>query len=838
MIERLFKTLYPLIRYIITHPYRVLAVSIVTAIIGLWLATHLRIDNDLSKLIPQSYPSVQALNTLREQVGSENEMAIAIESPSFEANKKFAETLIPQALGLKNPRTSEPLFMRAEFRKEIQFLEDNALYFATDHELDLLEEFLENRIDEAKKEANPFYFDIEEEESLTDSLGKELDLMYDELIGSEYLISEDSLTMAVKFYPSGSQTDLQFIRDSYESMQQLVDEINPASFHPEMEITLAGRLLRTLIEVETITKDVKGSFGIGVLMLLLVVVMYFFYKSYRISAGVHFNFRILLQEIIRIPGIIVIMALPLVLSLCWVFGIAYLLFGNLNIMTSTLGLLLFGMGIDFGIHFFARYSEERESGATMADSLVTTFMTTGQAITVVGITTSAAFFVLMIADFKGFSEFGVIAGLGILFAILAYIIFLPALISVLERFNFLNLNVATDHQREDVGKNIFSYKSKVIIPIVLLISIGLTVFALFNLPNVSFQYDFSELEPEYTRYEELNSHVRKVYSDRRTRNAAYIVTDTPKDAQQVAKVLRNRIAADTAISTVDRVEVFQDRFPGMAQQQQGKLSRVKDIRQLLDDPFLKNQEDVQLERLNRAASVQQTIPVEKVPDFLRNPFTSKSGEVGNLVIIYPSVSLGDGRNSMNFADEVGEVQINNNKTYYAGSTSIVASDMLGLMIDEAPVMVLLTIVVIITFKMLVLGGVKWTLLALLPLASSFLWMFGLMPAFGWQLNFYNLVVLPTVLGIGDDSGIHIVHRYLEEGKGSVPKVLHSTGEHITVSAATTIVGFGGLLFSLHPGMVSIGKVAILGILLTLLASLFLLPAVLRLLEGQENSSES
>ena len=75
-----------------------------------------------------------------------------------------------------------------------------------------------------------------------------------------------------------------------------------------------------------------------------------------------------------------------------------------------------------------------------------------------------------------------------------------------------------------------------------------------------------------------------------------------------------------------------------------------------------------------------------------------------------------------------------------------------------------------------------------------------------------------------------MHRYLEEGKGSIEKVLRSTGEHISVSAMTTVVGFGGLLFSIHPGMRSIGELAILGIMLSLLASLIMLPALIHILE--------
>jgi hypothetical protein len=234
---------------------------------------------------------VQALNTLREQVGAENELAVAIESPSFEANKKFARALIPKALSLTRPNTSSPFFTRAEFQKDISFLQHNALYFATDNELDELEDYLRTKIDEAKKEANPFYIELEDDITDTDSLGEELEGMYDELVGSEYFVSDDSLTLAVKLYPSGSQTDLAFVRQVYKSTEQLVQDMDPASFHPQMKVTVAGRLLRTLIEIETITKDVKESFGIGVLMLLAVVVAYFFFQKLPNFCGPTVRFK-------------------------------------------------------------------------------------------------------------------------------------------------------------------------------------------------------------------------------------------------------------------------------------------------------------------------------------------------------------------------------------------------------------------------------------------------------------------------------------------------------------------------------------------------------------------
>jgi predicted RND superfamily exporter protein len=93
-----------------------------------------------------------------------------------------------------------------------------------------------------------------------------------------------------------------------------------------------------------------------------------------------------------------------------------------------------------------------------------------------------------------------------------------------------------------------------------------------------------------------------------------------------------------------------------------------------------------------------------------------------------------------------------------------------------------------------------------------------------------LVVLPAILGIGEDSGVHLAYRYREEGKGRLPVVLASTGQHITMGSFTTILGFAGLLFTAHPGLQSLGIMAVLGIGMTLVTSLTFLPALLQWLE--------
>ncbi len=827
MMEQVFQRLRPVIRWAVHRPGTVLILAVALSVLGVLLAMRLRIDTDFSKLIPQAYPSVQALERLREMVGGESTVDVAIVSPSFEANRRFAEDLIPKALALKGAGYNEPYLGRVEYRRETAFMRQNALYFATNEELDRLEQFLQEKIEEARLKANPFFFELEEEETAEeDTTVEALQVVYQELIGKEYPISDDSTTLVVRFYPTNSQTNIGYIADLYRDLQRLVDAMQPQRYHPEMQVILAGRLLRQLVEVRAITSDVFSSFGAGVTAVLLVVVLYFAYKSYRARAGRRLDRRVLLAELGRMPLMAVLIGVPLLMSLSWSFGLAYVAFKTLNLMTSTLGLVLFGLGIDYGIHFYARYAEERAEGRSVSEAAEITFLSTGQAITIGALTTAFSLYVLMIADFKGFSEFGFIAGSGILFALVAMLVVMPALLSLAERFRLLNLeadHVAPVHL---VGRGRFPGARGVV-----LASVAAVVLALLFLPRVSFEWDFGKLEPRYKDYEARQDYVERVYQTHGRRNPAYIVVDDPAEVPAVVAVLKERAANDTLSPTILDVESLQDRFPMSSQAQQAKLARIARIRGLLSDPFLQADTSVWIQRLREAAQTRQPISIDEVPDFLKARFTSKTGEIGNFVLIYPSVRLADGRNSMAFAEDVGRVEVNG-KVYYAGSTSLVAADMLRLMLKEAPWMILLTFAAVTLLMWLNFRTVRWTILALLPLVVGVLWMLLVMELLGMKLNFYNMVVLPAVLGIGNDAGAHLVHRYRERGPGSILQVLRSTGEHVTMASLTTMMGFAGLLLSFHPGLRSIGELAVVGIGATLLAALVFLPALIQWLEDQ------
>jgi len=824
----IFARLRGWIRIVARYPLLFLGSAVAISLGSLLLASRLTIDPDLAHLIPESYPSVQSLEKIRETIGAGDvSVDLAIESPSFKANLAFAEAVIPPAMSLRDSVRNDPLFVRQELRRDTEFMANNGLYFATDEELNTLTTWLEDKIVEIKLEANPFFFSFDDEEEVEDDTEMEtLEVVYNQIVGPEYLINADSTILVARFFVSGSSTDIGYIESIYGQLENVIHEVGPDSYHPEMETYLAGRLWRYRTEIRAITNDVIGSFGAGAMAVLLVLMTYFFAKAIQLRGR-----QAIWSELARVPVTAVLIGIPLIMSLVWTAAIGFMVFETLNLFSSTLGLVLFGLGIDYGIHFYARYIEERGAGHRVEDALENTFMSTGQAIAVGALTTAAAVYVLMAADFKGFSEFGFLAGSGVLIALICTLHILPALLVVCERWKILHFEGDLPTRKGVMGSFVGARG-------LLVGCIVVTAIALFMAPKTEFEYRFGVLEPVYEEWDAVNLKASTAYTDFNRRNPAYIVVDHPEEALSVAEALRQKMEEDTVLQVIDSdtfrttirdVEILQDRFPLTPKRQNERIRRIAYIRDsLLTDPVFAG--DQSLDRIRRASQTRTPITVEEVPEIISRRFISKSGELGGYITILPAVGLSDGRKSMAFAEDVSNIVTADGKTYHAGSTSIVAADVLRLMQQESPYMIVATLVIVMLLMWVNFGQFRWALLAMLPLIVGIIWLILFMQFFGMRLNFYNLFVIPAIIGIGNDAGAHLVHRYREEGSGALWRTLRSTGEHVTMGAVTTMVGFGGLLLSFHPGLNTVGSLAVVGIGTTLLAALLFLPALIQVQE--------
>jgi predicted RND superfamily exporter protein len=89
-----------------------------------------------------------------------------------------------------------------------------------------------------------------------------------------------------------------------------------------------------------------------------------------------------------------------------------------------------------------------------------------------------------------------------------------------------------------------------------------------------------------------------------------------------------------------------------------------------------------------------------------------------------------------------------------------------------------------------------------------------------------MIVIPTVIGTGIDSAIHIYHRYRTSSNESMVENLKNTGGAVFFSSLTTLVGFGSVAFAAHKGLQSIGIMASIGIITVTLVNLVFFPVII------------
>src|SRR5262249_19242525 len=177
-----------------------------------------------------------------------------------------------------------------------------------------------------------------------------------------------------------------------------------------LEVGLSGDIESAIEERAALENDLIWATALCVLLVCSVVVA--FYGRLR-----------------AVP----LMAAPALVGTCVAFGIAQLAFGYLNSSTAFLASIIVGNGINFAIIQLARYEEERKLGVVPEVALVRAVAATIRATAIAALAASISYGSLVLTRFRGFSQFGVIGGMGMVLAWLATVTVLPSGIWVLGR---------------------------------------------------------------------------------------------------------------------------------------------------------------------------------------------------------------------------------------------------------------------------------------------------------------------------------------------------------------------------------------------------------------------
>jgi hypothetical protein len=140
---------------------------------------------------------------------------------------------------------------------------------------------------------------------------------------------------------------------------------------------------------------------------------------------------------------------------------------------------------------------------------------------------------------------------------------------------------------------------------------------------------------------------------------------------------------------------------------------------------------------------------------------------------------------------------------------------------------LAAVVAITAFLLLLWQRVDDTALVLVPLGLAATFTVAAAVLMDIPFNFADVIVLPLLLGIGVDSGIHLVHRArISPPEGNLLGT--STARAVAFSALTTIASFGTLGFAAHRGLATLGQLLTLGVCFTMICNLVVLPSLIAL----------
>lgn len=558
----------------------------------------------------------------------------------------------------------------------------------------------------------------------------------------------------------------------------------------------------------------------------------------------------------------------LVVGLALTGAIGLAIYSALNLISVAFAVLFVGLGVDFGIQFAVSYRAHAEGDGIIAVRRAA--LQVGGSLALAALAIAAGFFAFEPTDYRGVSELGVIAGIGMVIAFFASITMLPALLHAMRvggtaegtRFGAL----------AGVDRLLQAHRRRVLVGAGALALVGIAL-----LPFVRF--DFNPLHLRSAKTEAVATILDLSRDPMTTPNTI----DVLAPSLDAAKALAQKIGALPEVSHVLTLATF------VPSDQAKKLALIADASGLLD-PTLNPGEtkpaptDDELVRslregaadLNETASAEtgsaatadakrvaaaftaiadgppasraaltealvpglkttlaqlrsalQAAPVtrETLPADLVADWVTKDGRAR--IEVYPKVAGVDNASNRSDAREDASLE------RFIAAVRTVAPDATGTPISiqesahtivrafiEAGVLALVAISILLA---VVLRRARDVLITLASLLLGGLVTLALCVVLSIPLNYANIIALPLLFGIGVAFNIYFVIAW----RNGVHDLLQtSIARAVIFSALTTSTAFGSLWLSSHPGTASMGKLLALSLGCTLAAALIVLPALL------------
>jgi hopanoid biosynthesis associated RND transporter like protein HpnN len=656
----------------------------------------------------------------------------------------------------------------------------------------------------------------------------------------------------LKVQPTSTANDFNGSSPSIDRLRELVAEMGRQ--HPEARLSVTGIPVLESDEMRSSTGDMFTASVLSFLGVAALMVIGFRGLRYPILGN-----------------------LVLLVGMAWSFGFTTFAVGHLNILSVSFAAMLIGIGIDYSTVYLLRYLECRHEGQDASRAVVETAGSVGTGILTAAISSSVAFFCAMLTDFAGVAELGIIAGGGILICTVAAFVVLPAVLAAADRrrgshklptplesrwlralttrypawvavlssmaiagistyafhvkydYNLLHLQ-AKGLESVEVQKRIFDQSDNSLLFAVSLADSPQQVLELKHkfesLPTVHHVEELAAILPRFPE-EDTQLLVQGISAQlaslpaRAQPPAEVDPSLIGRELERIEKALES-IRAPLASAAGAQIGAFLDRLSDLGQAEQMRL--LRDYQAQMSADLL-----ARLQGLAAIASPEPVSPSDLTPALVQR-FISPQGKW--LLQVYPKSQIWDIEPLEKFIADVRSVDPEATGTplqTYEASKAIKRS------YETAGIYALIAVCVLLLIDF---RNLRDCLLALLPPLAGTALMFGVLGMYHIDLNPANLIVLPLVVGLGVDGGVHVIHDFRSQKQKGRYSPSASVINAILVNSTTTMVGFGSMMIAAHRGLYSLGLVLTIGVGTCLLVSIILVPALLTLISSRRAAADA
>lgn len=744
------------------HPWKVLLVFTVIAILFMIPTSQLQIDSSMEGMFGEDMPeSIEEFQDMAEMFGEQELVTIVVDCEDSNGTnaKMFLEDL---AAVLKKDSD----FTNIQYTQNMNFGGDKTILY-------LPAEYL--------------YFVLDPNATVASVEGT-YQYIVAQFYEPSYFVSENGniylLNMVLNGSIDSAEQRTEIFDDLYDTLDDAQDS-NPQ--YNGLDVGFTGSMAIVDYEGDKMAmNDVIITFFITFILILILL-----FVSFRS---------------ISIPAMALV---PLLFGIIITAGATVMIYGAMSMMAAFFAVLLLGLGIDFSIHLISRFMEEMEGNDDVGKAFENTAMNTGKAIVLGSLTTATAFGALLFSKSSGMHQMGAVLAIGLLATMVCVIFILPALITLRLRVGKLKQKLHKRAKLKGLGAIGGGAAKYAAVLVVILVVFGAVV--IYNTQGLEINQDIHELQPKTVPSYKQGEKVKDNFNY--TEDFLLCVVDSYAELEPTVEGFR-------AIPEVMEVESVLDLLP---QNQSEKLSIFAQAR------FMQPEFD-NVSWLNI-----QAMTWRDLPENIRNNWVYNDSEGEHfLVIIKARGNVWDNDYREDLLVELEKVNPNivGRAIAFVELIEVITEDVIYVSIFAA-----LPIIILVYIGFRVRNPI-YALLAVVPVLLGVGGVLAFGPQLGVALNMISIMMIPLVIGIGIDDGIHILHRYKEEGKGSLPKVVQNTGKAVFLTTATTCLAFSSFLIAAHPGMRSMGAVPVLGLILAFIGAIVFLPALIALTMDRKTTKQA